>query len=173
MFILSYFLFSGLHHSSVKCVNVCYVRVCAWMSVSPRVLWTSGNGGGHHLKPADHSLVYPASRAWLTEVAPSLCSPEQEGLGQCLERFWEWPLALDSGKFTIVDLGNKKALMLPALSMCFCKYCQHRCREYGWNLLACVGVMNGTHCFRNTASSSSCSVAILFVCKSVKCNKGQ
>lgn len=81
-FIFFFLVFCILHLNVLMYVMYVCVHGCVFL---PRMLWTSGNGGGHHLEPADHSLVYPASRAWLTEVAPSLCPPQQEGLGQCLE----------------------------------------------------------------------------------------
>lgn len=58
------------------------------VSFSPsslRMLWTTGHGGRYNLQPTDNSIFHPPCALWLAEVVPILCTPQQEGPGQCLD----------------------------------------------------------------------------------------
>lgn len=68
------------------------------LSPYPRMLRAAWHGRWHNLQPADNSLIYPPCALWLAKVVPVLCSPKQEGPGQCLDRCRKWQMAVDSGK---------------------------------------------------------------------------
>lgn len=72
------------------------------LSLSPptrlRVLRTAGHGGRHNLQPADNSLLHPPRSVRPAEMVPLLCTAQQEGSGQRLDRRWKWQMAVDPGK---------------------------------------------------------------------------
>lgn len=75
-------------------------RIYPSFSLSPylRMLWATRHGRRHNLQPADNGLIYPPRALWLAKVVPVLCTPQQEGPGQRLDRRREWQMAVDSGK---------------------------------------------------------------------------
>lgn len=68
------------------------------VSPHPRMLRAAWHGRRHNLQPADNGLIYPPRALWLAKVVPVLCTAQQEGPGQRLDRCRKWQMAVDSGK---------------------------------------------------------------------------
>lgn len=76
------------------------LKIYPSFSLSPylRMLRAAWHGRRHNLQPADNGLIYPPCALWLAKVVPVLCTPQQEGPGQRLDRCRKWQMAVDSGK---------------------------------------------------------------------------
>lgn len=96
-----------LSHLKKQCIGMSGSLPHFWMlkiypgfSLSPylRMLRAAWHGRRHNLQPADNGLIHPPRALWLAKVVPVLCTPQQEGPGQCLDRCRKWQMAVDSGK---------------------------------------------------------------------------